>query len=109
MKRITIILFTVALCFAAVCLRAQSSAFTYQGQLIQSGNPANGLYEMEFTLFDAETNGNQVGTSVAVAPVTVSNGLFTVTLDFGAVAFNGAARWLEITVSATGATNQQSS
>src|SRR5436190_23848232 len=71
---------------------AQGTAFTYQGRLTQSGNPANALYEMQFTLFDAMTNGNPVGAPISVAPVPVTNGLFTITLDFGASAFNGAAR-----------------
>ena len=69
MKRTTMILFGIAisLFFAATCVRAQGSAFSYQGQLVRSGHPANGLYEMDFTLFDAATNGNSVGTSVFVA------------------------------------------
>src|SRR5260221_7720794 len=78
--------------------RAQGTAFTYQGRLTQSGNPANAQYEMQFTLFDAVTNGNPIGTPISVTPVAVTNGLFTVTLDFGGGAFNGGPPRLEITL-----------
>jgi len=76
--------------------------FTYQGRLQHGDTLANGLYEMSFALHDAATNGNVVGTPVTVAPVPVSNGLFTVTLDFGAAPFMGAERWLEIAVTVFG-------
>jgi len=84
--------------FITTRLAAQGTGFTYQGRLVHGGDAANGLYEMSFALYDAATNGNAVGTPVAVAPVPVSNGLFTAALDFGANAFTGAARWLEIAV-----------
>src|SRR5258705_13415251 len=90
----TLILFIVGTSSAF----AQGSAFIYQGRLLDSTNPANGLYEMQFTLFDASTNGSQVATPVSVAPVAVSNGLLAVSLDFGSAPFNGAPRWLEIAV-----------
>ena len=81
---------------------AQSTAFTYQGRLTDGTSPANNLYEMQFTLFDAATNGNLVGAPVTLAPVPVTNGLFTVSLDLGASAFSGAPRWLEITLNLYG-------
>ena len=71
------------------------TAFTYQGRLTSAGQPANGSYDLRFTLYDAANDGGQVGSPVTNAPVTVTNGNFTVLLDFGAV-FNGDARWLEI-------------
>src|SRR6059036_3592052 len=90
------------LLFVPCALVAQSTVFTYQGRLISAGAPANGLYEMSFSLYDALTNGNPIGSPVTVAPVPVSNGLFTATLDFGANAFIGADRWLEISVTVFG-------
>ena len=39
---------------------AQGTAFTYQGRLNAGGNPANGLYDLQFTLFNAAANGAQV-------------------------------------------------
>ncbi len=75
----------------------QSTAFTYQGQLRDGGTNANGTYTMVFNLYDAVTNGNQIGSTLTSSP-TLANGLFTVNLDFGAGAFNGAARWLDITI-----------
>jgi hypothetical protein len=72
--------------------------FTYQGQLKQAGVPVDGLTDFEFTLWDAESGGNQIGGLVTVRQVDVVNGLFTVQIDFGGSAFEGDARWLEITV-----------
>ena len=81
---------------------AQTSAFTYQGKLADNGNPATGNYDFEFKLFDtvAVGTGTQQGNTVTVPNVTVTNGIFTVSLDFGACpsCFNGAARFLEIAV-----------
>jgi hypothetical protein len=82
---------------------AQTTAFTYQGKLSDSGSPASGQYDLQFTLFDALGGGAQQGTTQTVANVAVSNGLFTVQLDFGACAscFDGTARFLEIAVKKT--------
>jgi hypothetical protein len=78
------------------------SGFTYQGRLTDAGSPATGSYDFRFTLFDAGSGGNPVGTPLAVDAVAVNQGLFTVTLDFGASAFQGQARWLAIEVRLTG-------
>src|SRR5262245_28594602 len=93
------------LCLSATTtILAQGTAFTYQGKLTDSGNLANGQYDFQFKLFDALAAGTQLGTTQTVSTVTVSNGIFTVTLDFGVCAscFNGAARFLEIAVRPTG-------
>lgn len=74
------------------------NSFTYQGRLTDGGSPANGTYDLRFILYDAADGGAQVGTTVTREDVTVANGLFTVDLDFGASAFNGDARWMEIAV-----------
>src|SRR5262245_44701041 len=74
---------------------AQGTTFTYQGQLMDNGAPANGTnYGMLFTIYNDPTNGTGQG-SLGIVSVTVSNGLFTVPLDFGNV-FDGSSRWLEI-------------
>ena len=74
---------------------AQGTAFTYQGRLMESNAPANGIFEFEFSLYDRRLGGSNLGT-VTLEETPVTNGLFTVVLDFGNGAFNGAARWLEI-------------
>lgn len=70
--------------------------FTYQGRLLESGSLANGNYELRFRLYDQLAGGNQVGATALLTSVSVTNGLFTVNLDFGAAAFSGAPRWLEM-------------
>jgi hypothetical protein len=74
------------------------TAFLYQGRLTDAGSPADGAYDLSFSLYDAGTAGTQVGSTVTLEDVAVAEGLFTVTLDFGAGAFPGEARWLEIGV-----------
>src|SRR3974390_1505051 len=86
-------------------LLAQGTAFTYQGRLNDGGPQANGNYDLKFTLFDASAAGNALGTgSVTNSNLGLSNGLFTVTLDFGVGMFPGADRWLEIGVRTNGGT-----
>lgn len=75
-----------------------TTAFTYQGQLRDGGTNANGAYTMIFRLYDAGTNGNLVVATAITNNLNLFNGLFSVNLDFGGTAFNGAARWLDITV-----------
>src|SRR5208282_2100401 len=98
------VLFLLALGFLAVTdgLRAQGTAFTYQGQLQNNGSPASGLYNFEFALFNAATNGTQIGSTVANNGVSVSNGLFTALVDFGPNTFMGASNWLQIAVATNG-------
>ena len=81
---------------------AQGTAFSYQGRLTDNGAPPNGNYDLRFTIYDALTAGNQVGTPLTNRPVALSNGLFTVALDFGAGVFSGPNRWLEIGVRTNG-------
>lgn len=79
-------------------LAAVGTAFTYQGKLEDNGNPANGSYDFQFLLYDAANAGAQVGTTQTLGDVAVQSGYFRVSLDFGAVAFGGGARWLQIEV-----------
>ena len=74
------------------------TGFTYQGFLKDNSQPANAAYDFEFRLYDADVSGEHIGNVVTREEVIVSNGLFTVQLDFGSDAFNGEARWLEIGV-----------
>jgi hypothetical protein len=74
----------------------QSSSFTYQGRLTDGGTGANGNYDLQFALWDSASGGTQVGSTQTINTVAVSNGVFTVSLDFGASSFNGANRFLEI-------------
>src|ERR1041385_6680735 len=75
-----------------------ASLFTYQASLSESGGPANGTYDLIFRLYDSATNGTQIGDAFTNQAVIVTNGLLTVSLDFGAASFNGQPRWLEISV-----------
>jgi hypothetical protein len=101
-KMLTILILAFGL---IVCLpkagRAEpiGMAFTYQGRLIDANKAADGLYDFQFKLFDANSDGNQLGLDVNQPEVDVIDGYFTITLDFNdANAFNGEALWLDIGV-----------
>jgi hypothetical protein len=75
------------------------TAFTYQGRLEQNGEPVpNGLYQINASLFAQPTLPGAALASNLGLLVPVTNGLFNVDLDFGATAFAGEARWLELAV-----------
>ena len=82
-------------------LHAQGTAFTYQGRLDAGVNPANGSYDLRFIVYDSSLGGSQQGPVLTNAGVSIVNGLFTSTLDFGNQ-FPGAGRWLEIAVRTNG-------
>ncbi len=86
---------------------AQTTAFTYQGRFTDStvAQPTNGNYNMQFALFDAVSGGTQIGATVTNTSVQVTNGIFTVSLDYGANSFSGADRFLEIRVFSTTTNN----
>lgn len=83
--------------FAGLNVRAQTTEFTYQGSLRNGGVAATGNYDFEFLLFDAVMGPNQIGSTLTISGVTVTNGVFSVKLDFGAN-FPGSIRFLEIHV-----------
>jgi len=91
-----------ALILFIVCVsttHSQTSSFTYQGKLADAGVAANGTYDITFKLYDMLANGTQIGVDVARDNVVVSDGIFSVDLDFGAAAFaSGAPRFLQIEV-----------
>ncbi len=94
---------TLAFSLQPSALLAQGTAFTYQGRLNSNGTPASGSYDLVFSLHDAASGGGQVGSAVTNAVTSVSNGLFTATLDFGSGVFTGPGRWLQIEVRTNGA------
>lgn len=73
------------------------SQFTYQGELIDNGSPANGIYDVSVLLFKSLTGGSQIG-EIAIVDIEIVNGLFTTIMDFGDVPFNGEEVYLELSI-----------
>lgn len=84
---------------------AGTTAFFYQGRLLDGTAPATGIYDFQFRLFAAETGGPDIAAPVVKEDVPVVNGLFNVAVDFGAAPFTGDNRWLEISVRPGNVTN----
>ncbi len=81
---------------------ALNTGFTYQGRLIQNGDPVSDTCDFRFTLYDA-ADGDPVGTPQDKPDEPVSDGYFTVgNLDFGTGVFTGDARWLGVEVDCEG-------
>ncbi len=77
------------------------TAFTFQGQLNDGANAANGSYDLVFSLYASSVGGVPVSTPITNNASGITNGLFTVTLDLGS-RFSGEDRWLEIAVRTNG-------
>lgn len=96
--------FALIFVFTAISVNAQdvgtpgqTTAFTYQGHLTESINSPSGPYDFQFAVFDLA--GNQQGPLQTIYGVSVANGVFTVSLDFGSAPFAvGEDRYLEIRV-----------
>ena len=97
-----LIAITALLSVRCMSASAQGTAFTYQGLLISGGNPANGSYDLTFTLFNVNTTGAAIAGPVTNSATAVSNGLFTTVIDFGAGVFTAGSNWLEIALCTNG-------
>jgi hypothetical protein len=75
------------------------TAFSYQGQLNKAGEPVSDYADFQFTLWNAEFGGEPVGQMWEVSWAIVTDGLFTLLVDFDVEPFAAdEARWLEIAV-----------
>ncbi len=82
------------------------TAFTYQGRLVGTNGPLNGEYDVGFSLYDNDNF--QIGSTITNDAVVVTEGHFSVLLDFGPDSFRrrfvsprqseGPGEWLEIKV-----------
>ena len=78
-RKIASTLLLVLLVVAAtlpVLAAPMGTAFTYQGRLYDKEQPAEGKYDLQFALYDAATDGSQIGSPVLLDSVQPRNGLF---------------------------------
>ncbi len=102
MKPLIRLISLLSVCSAlAVTPIPPGTAFTFQGQLNDGANAANGSYDLVFSLYASSVGGVPVSTPITNNASGITNGLFTVTLDFGS-RFSGEDRWLEIAVRTNG-------
>jgi len=98
MKKTPLVLLVLSLTLlATVAALAQGTEFTYQGRLNSNGVPATGPFDLSFNTLDVPTGGTPHNPALEINNVPVSNGLFTVVLDFGFLG-GTAPLWLEIGV-----------
>src|SRR5690348_6938945 len=78
------------------------TGWTYQGKLTDNAAPANGAYDLRFTLFLDDQGVLQTGPTLDQPSTPVAAGLFTTKLDFGPQ-FTGYKTWLLVEISPEGA------
>ena len=77
------------------------TTFTYEGRFMDGNEPAEGIYDLQFRLYDDPNPDlkSHVGYINEVNDCNVIDGYFTVDVDFSLGdpnIFNGRKRWLEI-------------
>jgi hypothetical protein len=114
LRRFVPCLFMVQILTTLASAEPLGTEFIYQGHLKDSRSPINGNFNMIFKLFDAAAAGNQIGPTLTFdglagnpAAVAVTNGSFSVPLDFGGSAYGGEKRWLEVLVNGSMLSSRQ--
>ena len=91
-------LITVNLLLIASMANAQTSTFTYQGYLTESGTAAEGAFDFELALYNVDSGGTAIDVN-AFDDVTVTGGLFSLPADFTGAPFEaGGDYWVEARV-----------
>lgn len=78
------------------------TAISYQGRLKLGDVPVNGSYDFRVSLWDAATGGTKLVGPLEYLSVATEKGLFSLAPDFGADAWDGSPRYLEIAVRQSG-------
>ena len=73
-----------------------NTEFSYQGFLKESGDPANGLYDFQFSLFNSASNGQKLGITVMKEDIIVIDGVFQAVLDFNYLITNTCYLQIEV-------------
>ncbi len=96
---LNLVLLCVLACGAVMPL-AVAESISYQGVLEESGSAANNSYDLQFRLYDGPDPNLalQVGNTVTAFNVAVAQGIFSLSLDFGANVFDGTDLWIELAV-----------
>ncbi|MHC4800148.1 MAG: phage tail protein, partial [Planctomycetota bacterium] len=86
-----------------LCGTSQGVGFTYQGRLMERGEPAEGRFDLFFAVLDQPEEGRRLTETIVRENVEVAGGHIMVELDFGdsPAVFNGEDRWLGISVRRT--------
>lgn len=97
LSRIVAAIFLLSLAFPGSSAWSQNTV-TYQGQLLQQGQPFGGTANLEFRLFDSIQAGSQLGLGQTFVNHPVEGGLFQVELGFSTNAFSAGERFIEVWV-----------
>lgn len=81
---------------------SRAQPFTYQGHLTEGTLPADGLYQMEFSLFNDPTTGSSLATT-PIYTVRVTNGLFTAIPEFAGNLITNSNFYIQVAVRPLGA------
>jgi hypothetical protein len=99
MKNLKVLVAVFIFSALPITVRSQTTAFTYQGKLSDSGSAPTAPYDFTFRLFSQLAGGSQIGSDVLRDDVQVTAGVFSVNLDFGSSPFTSSTgNFLEILV-----------
>jgi hypothetical protein len=74
----------------------QTTAVIFQGRIESAFTPPDGIYDLKLQLFDSAGGGLAASGVLQAIGAPVTNATFVVIGDFGAEAYTGANRWLEV-------------
>ncbi|MFI4969502.1 MAG: tail fiber domain-containing protein [Lysobacterales bacterium] len=97
MKRLTLYVALAATLGMGASL-AQADSFTYHGSLQDAGKAANGSYDLQLTLYSAQSGGHVLAGPVTLYGVRVTKGNFVTNVDFGAMTALTSQGWVDVKV-----------
>lgn len=98
MNRIAVLLVASLTASFATHALAQTTAFTYQGELKQNGTSVSGTFDLRFRVYSTLTGGVSFLPETCVNNVAVVDGRFNATVDVPAAFTADAQRYIEVLV-----------